>query len=139
MNKVLIYLFAIAAMGGCGEREQLPASIAEANLPKTGWTPEQQKLVAKITLRRSYQIATALESAVNKGDMQLAGVGLYSALDDVTAFYSAGMYADIGKPYRNCILMLQNQVEAAQRVTQGGKYMPEQTEAARSACLSEIG
>lgn len=108
-------------------------------LPVSGWTEEQKKLAAKIVVHRTYQVRTLLESAAKNGDGQLAAVAFNATLNDLSVFYQAGLYADIGMQYRHCILMLQNQVDAAKQVISGGALSLDKVDASKNACRSDIG
>lgn len=136
--KLALAIGAAVMVVACSESEKLPTSLQELNLPKEKWSAGQQKIAAKVVLSRSYMLNTALESAVKKGDVQLAAVAYSSALDDFAIWHAAGMYADLGRPYRNCMLMLQNQVDAAQAVLKGGALETGRVDATRKACRSEI-
>lgn len=136
--RLLIALCFGLSLVACAD-DVVPESLAAANLPQKDWSPEQQKLAAKITLKRTYQINAVLETAAKKGDAQLAVVAYNSSMDDFGAFINAGMYPALGQPYRNCTLMLQNQAEAAKAVASGGPLVTDRVDAARSACRSDIG
>lgn len=132
-------IMAVVVLAACGESERVPGSLQELNLPAERWSADQQRLAAKVVLHRSYMMDTALETAAKKGDTQLANVAFNSALDDFSIWHRAGMYADLGRPYRNCMLMLQNQVDAAKQVMGGGRLATDRIDAARNACRSDIG
>lgn len=132
-----ITLLLCVLFSACGEK--VPVSLAELKLPARNWSAEQQKLAAKVVLQRSYVMEATLEKAAIDGDAPLANAAYMSALNDFGIWHAAEMYADLEKPYRHCMLMIQNEVDAADQLTKGAPLNTSQIGSARTGCKAAIG